>query len=271
MNILKQNEPHQDEHWLLIRGLGRHKIHWGEFVNEFKSQIYKNSTDKISDQISEKNVHIHQLDLAGNGDQAMRPSFLQMRDNVEDLRQRLPLNVDGTKTKLNLLTISLGSMVGVEWARLYPEEISRLFTINTSDAGSSAFYQRLRPQNYKKIFSLIKTHDDQEREKIVLDATVNLLNQDEKTHWSQIFAKHPVSKKELLRQLYCASQFKMPKTKPPTNIHIINCKNDRLVSASCSLKISQMWNLPIHTHPMAGHDLPLDDKNWLYAKIKELM
>ena len=288
MNNSKKNEQMQTEqlhtelnidHWLFIRGLGRHKIHWGEFVNEFKTQIYSNTSaqtsgqtsGKTSGEISGKNCQIHQLDLAGNGDQSFRQSFLHMRDNVEDLRQRLPLNADGSRIKLNLLTISLGSMVGVEWARLYPEEISCLFTINTSDAGSSAFYQRLQPQNLIKIFNLLKTNNNQQREKIVLDATVNLLNQDEKTHWSQIFAKHPVSKMELLRQLFCASQYKMPKIKPQTKIHIINCENDRLVNASCSLKISQMWNLPIHTHPKAGHDLPLDDKLWLCTKIKELL
>lgn len=275
------NNIEQQSHWLFIRGLGRHKIHWGDFVDEFKKHLNNETkktgtADNVSNAMKTLEPMIYQLDLAGNGDQAHRPSFINMDDNVKDLRQRwqknwISKNPNQPLPKLNLLTISLGSMVGVQWAHLYPEEINNLFTINTSDAGSSAFYQRLRLQNISQIIKLLKSNDPLTKEKLVLDTTTNLLNENEKTLWSQIFAKHPVSNIELLRQLFCASRYKMPKQKPATNIYIINCKKDRLVDAQCSLNISQMWNLKTHTHPTAGHDLPLDDKTWLCTKIYELL
>jgi pimeloyl-ACP methyl ester carboxylesterase len=42
---------------------------------------------------------------------------------------------------------------------------------------------------------------------------------------------------------------------------------DRLVSPGCSRRIASRWALPIRLHPTAGHDLPLDDPEWVVQQV----
>ena len=42
---------------------------------------------------------------------------------------------------------------------------------------------------------------------------------------------------------------------------------DRLVSPRCSQRLAAAWKVPLALHPSAGHDLPLDDPDWLLAQL----
>jgi len=55
---------------------------------------------------------------------------------------------------------------------------------------------------------------------------------------------------------------------PDTDVLILSSKQDRLVHVSCSLAIASRWKCPAQLHPMAGHDLVLDDPNWVIEKVQ---
>jgi pimeloyl-ACP methyl ester carboxylesterase len=44
---------------------------------------------------------------------------------------------------------------------------------------------------------------------------------------------------------------------------VIWSEKDRLVSSHCSQNIAKKFDASCFTHPTAGHDLPLDEPEWL--------
>jgi pimeloyl-ACP methyl ester carboxylesterase len=239
-------------HWVFIRGLGRHSGHWGPFVAEFRKWFPED--------------RIELMNLRGNGDLAHSPSLGSIADNVRDLRARSQFLRD--EQPLHLLTISMGSMVGIEWAQQFPQEIEGVVAINTSDKGSSSFFERLRPANYEHFVSLLlRGATPLQIENDILKITTNLLP--DRQHWAEIFAQTPAtSRSNWLRQLCAASTYHFPEHKPRTEILLLASEKDRLVNPVCTKNIAEMWALKPHLHPSAGHDLPLDDGAWVCQEIQ---
>lgn len=248
----KDNTYSEARSWVFIRGLARHSEHWGPFLNVFKIHF--------------PHDEVELLDLRGNGELLHSPSYVDMADNVRDLRARSKFLKAGKK--VHLLTISLGSMVGVQWAELFPEDLESLTMMNTSDKGSSYFFERMRPRNYIKLFRLIKqSRKGTLLEKQVLDMVTN--NPAEYRQWAERFAKLPsTSKVNFFRQLIAAARFEFPKHKPKTDILILASKRDNLVNPICSQKIADMWHLKPHIHETAGHDIALEAPNWICEQLE---
>lgn len=239
------------KNWILIRGLIRSQFHWGKFPELLKSELNLET--------------VHLTELASNGHRHLEDCPEKIDQAVHDLKSQihyLPANYA-------LLGISLGGMIATRWAQLYPNEVSHLVLINSSSSLSS-FYKRLKPQVYADILKNLMIRDPQQIEKFILSTTSNVTG-----NWLPVlkdyvaFQKaHPVGMKNLLRQIQLTSQVDfndLPKSKK-----IILCsKEDRLVSPDCSQDIADAWNCPIIYHPTAGHDLPLDDSDWIISKLKE--
>jgi pimeloyl-ACP methyl ester carboxylesterase len=236
--------------WIFLRGLGRNSDHWGPFVDRFKATF--------------PDADVELLDLRGNGSLSHSPSYLSIEDNVRDLRARSRFLKEGRSVRL--LSISLGAMVAVEWARQFADEIEEVVLINTSERGTSKFWQRLQPRNYPKfltLWSLGQTSEKAEHE--ILRMTSQLAD---KKKWATVFSQSSVTKRgNFLRQLIAASRYEFPRQKPKTDVLILNSAKDRMVSPVCSQNIAELWHLKIHTHPEAGHDLPLDAPDWICEQI----
>lgn len=242
-------------HWLLIRGLARHSAHWGDFTSTFEAQI--------------KPTSIEFIDLAGNGTRANEKSLLSLEQNLEDLRLRSQTLAAGKK--LSLCTISMGSMIGILWAAKYPNEIERLVVINSSTKSLSPIYHRIQPKSLGSLFHILFAASSLAKEKEILKMTSSRLTSGP-DHWAKQFAELlPTNKMNTLRQLYAASKFCMPKQKPnQVSCLFLGGAKDNLVHPSCSKKMAASWNSPYFEHPLAGHDLPLDDASWICEKILTL-
>jgi alpha-beta hydrolase superfamily lysophospholipase len=238
--------------WIFLRGLGRHSLHWGSFVLQFQTAFPEDQ--------------IELLDLRGNGKFAHSPSFTSIADNVRDLRARSQLLHFGEP--VYVMAISMGAMVAIEWAHVYPHDIAGVVGINTSDKGSSSFFERMRPGNYQHLLKLLlgrKT--DLEIEKQILQITTNRLRGLET--WAQKFSEFPLTEKSnWLRQLLAASSYHFPEHKPRTEVLLLGSTQDRLVNCVCTQNIAQMWALNPHLHPTAGHDLPLEDGAWVCHEVQ---
>jgi pimeloyl-ACP methyl ester carboxylesterase len=44
-------------------------------------------------------------------------------------------------------------------------------------------------------------------------------------------------------------------------------RGDRLVHPDCSRALARRWQCALAEHPDAGHDLALDDADWVVARI----
>jgi pimeloyl-ACP methyl ester carboxylesterase len=155
--------------------------------------------------------------------------------------------------------------------RSYPDDICGAGLINTSFADLSPFYHRLRWQSYVKFAALVMKRNVRNRETAILQLVSNRRDQDEQiSHvWEKIQNLRPISLKNSLRQIIAAASYRPGDIKPGQPILLINGKGDRLVAPICSEAIHKKWNLEIRSHPWGGHDLTLDDGEWVALQLKD--
>ncbi|MBI5007943.1 MAG: alpha/beta hydrolase [Nitrosomonadales bacterium] len=246
--------------WILLRGLMREARHWGDFPAQLQ---------KITG--AQKVVT---LDFPGNGSlhaQASRDSVAEMAESCRTQLERL-----GYRPPYNVLALSLGAMVAVAWSERYPQELARMVLINTSLAPYNPFYQRMRPRNYPGLMRFLVFNSIPARERSVLRITSNrertvqqrqtLLDQ-----WESYARTCPVSRTNILRQLRAAASFRAAATPPVVPVLLLSGPQDNLVNAKCSLTLAQRWGCPIRLHPTAGHDIPLDDGEWVAQQVRDWM
>ncbi|HIF9483113.1 alpha/beta fold hydrolase [Photobacterium damselae] len=227
---------------ILLRGLFRGSQHWGNFPRELQN-LYPNWT-------------VTCIDIPGNGYLSAKSSPKTISDMVESIR-----NQRRNKSKVHILAVSMGGMIGLKWAELYPDEVESLICVNTSAKGFSPFYQRLLPRNYYKIFKALISMP-YEREKIIYEMVSNrLINLFIINKWADYSEKYPMTIRNFFRQLLAANNFVI--TQPQCDLHFIASLNDRLVSVKATTAIAKAWNIPPIINDNDGHDIALDNPEWL--------
>lgn len=243
--------------WVLLRGLMRETRHWGEFPQQFQRVLDAQT--------------LVTLDFPGNGrlyEQQSATSVTEMA--IYCHAQLLHL---GYAPPYRVLALSLGAMVAVEWSERYPSDIEKLVLINTSLAPHNPFYHRLRPANY---FSLLRTllwGSQLQREALILSLTSKLartqLQQAQLLqHWAHYARQFPVSRSNIFRQLRAALVYRAPPHAPAVPVLLLAAYHDRLVNVKCSLALAARWGCEIRLHASAGHDLPLDESDWVAQQVK---
>lgn len=240
--------------WILLRGLTRESAHWGEFADRFQQAL---PGDKML-----------ALDLPGNGQLHQAQSPLSVHDMVQACRQSLA--VRGIAPPYHLLAMSLGAMVAAEWARIAPGEVAGCVLINTSMRPFSPFYHRLRWPNLAPLLQLaLQWHSADAAERIVLRITSNRAPERSAViaQWAAVRRQRPVSAANALRQLLAAARYRASVAAPAAPTLLLGSQQDQLVSSRCSQAIAKAWGRPLHMHPSAGHDLPLDDPQWVIDEV----
>jgi pimeloyl-ACP methyl ester carboxylesterase len=89
-------------------------------------------------------------------------------------------------------------------------------------------------------------------------------------HWVGYAKEYPVSAYNALRQLHAATRYRLDirQAKPDVPMLVLRAMQDHMVSPECSQRFAEHWQLPIRTHQEAGHDIPLDDPQWVCEKIR---
>lgn len=236
----------------MLRGLGREQDHWGAFSQELRKRMAAGDT-----------VLAH--DLPGNGVRCREASPLTVMRMTE--AARLGLQALRCGPPYVLLGLSLGGMVALDWAARYPGEAQACVLVNTSSGTLSPPWERLRPSAYPALLRWILPGSRRCREKAVLDATSNRpVDPGVLQAWTDIAARHPVSRLNVARQVVAAARFRSPARNAVPKL-LLASRGDRVVSPRCSEAMARAWDLPLHEHPWAGHDLPLDDPSWLAERI----
>lgn len=241
--------------WVLLRGLTRERRHWGDFVDHWRRAMPQ--------------ARMCLLDLPGSGDRCHERSPTTVRAMTESLRDRLVR--EAVPGPYRLLAMSLGGMVAVDWTARYPGELESAVLINTSLAGFSPFYRRLRPANYPALCRLLWSGGDVEaREAAVLSLTSARPDRlpDVVAHWSSIYRDAPVTTANALRQVLAAARFRAQAAAPTVPLLLMAGAGDRLVNPECSRALARAWDVPLKMHPWAGHDLPLDDPEWVVRQTR---
>ncbi|WP_219135350.1 alpha/beta fold hydrolase [Janthinobacterium sp. UMAB-60] len=236
--------------WILLRGLMREQRHWGEFPASLARAL--------------PGARIITPDLPGNGERHAMNSPTRVAEMVEFCRQ--DLSARGIAPPYHLLALSLGGMVAVEWASRYPQEIARCVLINTSMRPFSPFYRRLRWQNYGALLRQLLAGDQRSQEALILRLTSRRHaggNPALLADWLSYQQEYPVSRRNALRQLQSAARYRAPDRRPAMPVLVMAGALDQLVDHRCSQQLAQAWDAACMLHPDAGHDLPLDDGDWV--------
>ena len=242
--------------WVLLRGLTREAGHWGDFASALQTGIGAG--------------RVLVLDLPGNGALYQLQSPLTVSGMVAHARSQL--RTLGLAPPYRVLAMSLGAMVATEWARQAPQEVEACVLISTSMRPFSAFHQRLRPSTWAPLLRLLLTGASaMDWETTVLRLTSQLRQDDAQVlaHWLNLRAQHPVSATNALRQLLAAARYSGPLRAPVPRTLLLAGERDALVDVACSKAMAARWGCALRLHPQGGHDLPLDDADWVIAQLKD--
>ena len=243
---------------ILLRGLVREQRHWEQFPDVLRSYL--------------PDDEIILFDFAGNGRRNHEKSATSIAGMTDDVRSFVAEHTAGQP--VYIIALSLGAMVAIDWMDRYPADCAGAVLISTSLRGLNPFYQRLLPSNYLTVFkSFIFKESVQQKERRVLKLVSNIIADDAGKseiivkHWVDYAKQNPVSGANGFRQLLAAMQFHVPANRPEVPMLVLRSLADRMVSPKCSTSLAGRWQLPIESHDRAGHDIPLDDGDWVSEKI----
>lgn len=239
----------------LLRGLAREFAHWGDFAEDLKKQKFCHD--------------VKALELPGAGRFHKLTSPLAIGEMAEFVITQVEESKERPKI---LLSMSLGAMVCCEVVLKRPELFDKVFLINTSFANLSPIYHRLQLKALQSLYHIVRSKDLYNRELEVLKMVSR--NKEKWSQvaeeWTEISRQRPMSSLNVLRQLAAAARYRLPKANPQNSeIVVLRSLGDQMVHPDCSKKFADHWQLPLETHPDAGHDLALDAPEWVLKTINK--
>ena len=237
--------------FVLIRGLARGNAHWLDFPEHLRTAF--------------PSSNIMCLEIPGNGERNSEQTPFDPMVIVNDFRRAV---FEKYSSPLCVIGISLGGMLALKWAEAFPNEIQKAFVLNSSLAQLSNPFLRLRPSAYAAVFSSIVIQDKTSREKSILKLISNLKMNDDfvSKKFVEIAYKSSTTISNFFRQLYLANRVRIL-GKPQSEVFVLTAKNDKMVSYQCSVAIAKYLSAQYFVNLKAGHDLTLDDPDWVIDKI----
>lgn len=245
--------------WVLLRGMSRSSGHWGVFPEHLLRELRELLPS----------VRLVALDLPGMGSLRRQASPTQVSAIVDACR--VELQRQGVRGPMSLVGMSLGAAVLTDWANRYPAEIESGVLINPSMRPFSELFRKPRPLNYFGLMLLsLSRFSARMREERVLSLTTRLTPpQTVIDRWVELQRQHPLGVRNTVRQLLASMRYRASRTRPGAPMLLLCSKGDRLVDWRCSQAISRAWGAPLRLHTKAGHDLPLDDPQWVAKAVGE--
>jgi pimeloyl-ACP methyl ester carboxylesterase len=236
--------------WILLRGLTREKGHWGDF------------RERLAEAFPQQRFHV--IDLPGTGEyfREVSPS------TIADIRQKVQACAAPIAGPVGLLGLSMGGMVALDWAQAESERVSRLVLINTS-TGFSPPWQRMRPAALGKALGLMARRTPAVRERGILALTSNRpVTPEVQKSWLDIQQRRPVTFRNAVAQLRAAASYRPSSAAPAAPALLLASAGDRILHWHCSRILARRWQWPLAVHPDAGHDLVLDDPQWVVSRLE---
>lgn len=247
--------------FVLIRGLARGNAHWLDFPERLRNQFPQSE--------------VLCLEIPGNGSRFLEQTPLDPVTVIEDFRKSLfafkeSRSKNSADTATVLLGISLGGMIVLKWAELFPLDIDRAFVVNSSLSQFSSPFQRLRPLNYGRLIRSLWTPDFGLREKLILEMTSHFHGTNKTTHskFLEIAKSNSTSLFNFFRQLILAGRIRIH-AKSGANITFLTSEKDELVSYLCTITMAEFCGAKYYVNHSAGHDLVLDDPLWVLDKMSD--
>ncbi len=242
--------------WVWIRGFARESAHWGTFTEQFASKFPER-----------KIVH---LDIPGSGENREMEVSLSIPDMIPDLRKQLQNKIGNQK--FNFFCLSLGAMFAMEWMNQFPQDVETAVLVNPSSKKHSAFYERLRFQAYTPIARALAASSLRKRELAILEIISNKpeIYKEVAAQWTKIAKQRPMTYAAVAKQLAAGARYSPPENfSDKIKVLVLVSLGDRMVEPRCGLSLAEAYGWQVKSHPWAGHDLSLDDPDWVINALSQ--
>ena len=234
--------------WLLLRGLVREQRHWGEFPARLAAAT---------------GARVLALDLPGVGTEASRPSPTSISAITDDIRERFGEGEQGW----GIFAPSLGGMIALDWVARFPADFSRAVVCNTSASNLAGPFERFSLGAVGTVLSGLATWNAVDREATILGLVSNTAAG--RAHATEFAGFTPrIGPGVLARQLWAGSRAVAPSA-VAVPLTVLCSAADRLCAPDASRRLAAGLNAALYEHPTAGHDLPLDDPEWVISRLVE--
>jgi len=238
--------------YLLVRGLARESAHWFDFPSALAART---------------GARVESIDVAGCGTQRGRAPLPSVPWLARDVARRFRERPSGARgSGWVIVGLSLGGMITLELCRILPGCFEGAVIINASSR-LTPIGERLSLRGVCTLLRALGSSDALVRERSVLALTSSLPPEAQRRHAERAAAiarERPPSRASVLAQLLSAARFVPP---PPSGLAVpltfVCSRRDRLVSPRCTRDLAAFYSGSVLEHPWAGHDLPLDDPDWL--------
>lgn len=251
---------------LLVRGLIRDQRCWGDFPAKLAHHAPQ--------------LKLHFIDLPGVGSENLRNSPASIPGIRIDLAKRFHERIAQGKLPpgpWSILGVSMGGMIGLDWVDAEPNLFERLILINSSTSDVATPLERFNIRVLPQLLGTLVQVKPELSERLILEVSSNRFkNHDPKIQaileqqikWRR---ERPVTRATFFRQILASIKYRLPTDRPKAKTVVFSSEGDRLVSPACSVRLAEQLAVTRITHPWAGHDLPLDDPEWLAYKVTEWM
>jgi pimeloyl-ACP methyl ester carboxylesterase len=232
----------------MLRGLSRDQRHWGRLPSLIEGAAL--------------------LDLPGVGTEHVRPSPTTIAEIAEDLRARWLALRDARTGPWGLFAISLGGMVAMEWCAAHAGDFTRLVLVNSSARGLCPPWKRLRLGRVPTVVRALFDRDPVVRERRVLSMTTARLQDVDAVarRFAELHREQTTTRGAVLRQMLAALRFRAP-ARLDLPVLVLSGARDRFTHPDCPRRLAAHLGAKLEIHPEAGHDLALDDPEWVRDRV----
>ena len=242
---------------ILLRGLGRWSEHWCGFPEELACFFRVTTIDNRG------------FGMSKGAGVPWNLTIKLMAQDIFEVAEAAGL------TKPSIMGVSLGGMIGMQTAALYPEYFSKLILVNTSFGGSP--FQRITPAALKALSRGIwspRTFYESLSNVLLGTAFAPESSKMLEEQWREIDQRHGLEPLKVLRQLIASARFQessiLANIKTPTMI--IKGAADKFIDPRNSDWIAQrIKGSHIVTDQAGGHELAFERRAWLLKEVRAFL